>query len=349
VPAPGLSTLLLAGIVAIASALAVLKAEPLAEGIAGWWREVTGRDTSLASPLDLGWLGFSYVAFRLIHTLRDRQTGVLPDLRLREFVAYTVFFPSFTAGPIDRAEHFAGELRALPAMRAFDSDRYLLGLTRIGSGLLKKFVIADSLAAGLALTPAAAAEADSALGLWVLLYGYAFRLYLDFSGYTDIAIGVALLFGVRLPENFVRPYTRSNITVFWQSWHMTLSAWARAYVFSPLSRWMLKLEHRPAPWAMVLIAQAATMLTIGLWHGVTWNFAIWGLWHAAGLFLHKQWSDRTRATHRRMAPFPRRKAAWTLVGWAITFHFVVLGWVWFLVPEPREALAVLGGLFGVGL
>lgn len=335
-------------VLVIVAIFVVLKTPALAALVSGAWRGATGQDVSLASAADLNWLGFSYVAFRLIHTLRDRQAGILPALSLREYVTYAIFFASYTAGPIDRAERFAPDYRALPARPRFEAGRWLDGGTRIALGLLKKFVIADALAQGLALNATNAAQAQSTIGLWVLLYGYAMRLYLDFSGYTDIAIGLGLLFGIRLPENFNRPYLKTNLTAFWQSWHMTLSNWARFYVFTPLSRGLLKLKRRPSATLIVLLAQLATMLTIGLWHGVALNFAAWGAWHGLGLFVHKQWSDRTRKWYRGLNQFPRRRRVWQLVGWLATFQYVVVGWVWFALPMEQAARVMLK-LFGAAI
>jgi len=260
-----------------------------------------------------------------------------------------IFAPAYTAGPIDRAERFAEDLRALPTKLGLDGARFSEGFTRIGIGVFKKFVIADSLAMGVALTPTNAAQTHSALALWILLYGYALRLYFDFGGYSDIAIGIGILLGIRLPENFNRPYLRQNITVFWQSWHATLSAWARSYIFSPLSRWLLSRKPKPSSTLIVLATQTATMIVIGMWHGITLNFLIWGIWHGIGLFVHKQWTDRTRKWYRGLNEKPAQKRAWTLVGWFITFHFVVIGWVWFALPTLDQSLHVLGGLFGIGL
>jgi len=336
------------GMLFIVVLFVVLKTEVLATAVASSWRSLTGQNPTLAAPSDLAWLGFSYVAFRLIHTLRDRQTGLLPALSLREYVTYVIFAPAFIAGPIDRAERFVQDLRALPQMVGLDAARFGEAGWRIALGLFKKFVIADSLALGMSLTAVNAAQATSTLGLWVLLYGYALRLYFDFAGYTDIAIGLGLLFGIRLPENFERPYLKTNITTFWQSWHMTLSNWARFYVFTPLSRSLLRRKPRPSPTLIVLVAQLATMITIGLWHGITWTFFIWGLWHGVGLFIHKQWSDRTRQWYRGLAEKPGQKRAWALFSWFVTFQFVVLGWVWFLLPDVGLALETFGKLFGVG-
>jgi alginate O-acetyltransferase complex protein AlgI len=339
---------LTACILIIAALFVVLKTEPLARQLSQGWRGLTGQDTSLASLLDLNWLGFSYVAFRLMHTLRDRQTGQLPALSLREYVTYVVFFPSFTAGPIDRAERFMTDLRALPNVAGLDAARIITGLTRITLGLFQKFVIADSLAQGVSLNATNVIQVNSTGWLWVLLYGYGLRLFFDFSGYSDIAIGIGILFGIRLPENFDRPYLKTSITAFWQSWHMTLSNWARFYVFSPLSRWWLMREHKPSPVVIVLLAQLATMVTIGLWHGVTVNFVIWGLWHGVALFIHKQWSDRTRKWYRSLNDRIWRKRAWTALAWFATFQYVVIGWVWFAVPDTGQAARTLARLFGLG-
>ena len=338
---------LTACILFIVAIFAILNTESLATEISRIWRTWMGQDPAIASLVDLTWLGFSYVAFRLIHTLRDRQTGILPVLSLREYVTYVIFAPSFVAGPIDRAERSVVDYRALPSLFGLDAARFMTGGTRIAIGLFKKFVIADSLAYGMSLTAANAAQSTSPLGLWALLYGYALRLYFDFGGYTDIAIGLGILFGIRLPENFNRPYLKTNITAFWQSWHMTLSNWARFYVFTPLSRWMLMRKHRPSSTVIVLIAQLATMVTIGLWHGVTWNFLAWGVWHGAGLFTHKQWSDRTRKWYRSLNDKPAQRRAWRLFSWFVTFQFVMLGWVWFALPIDR-AIQTFGRLFGFG-
>lgn len=353
-------TLLTAVILLIVAIFVLLKAPPLTTAVAAQWRQLTGQQTALAAPSDLAWLGFSYVAFRLIHTLRDRQTGQLPALTLREFVTYVLFFPSYIAGPIDRAERFVADLRAeekaaplRPGTTAADyAARYWQAGSRIIMGLFKKFVIADTLALGMSLTPVNAAQATETFWLWLLLYGYALRLYFDFSGYTDIAIGTGLLFGVKLPENFRRPYLSPNITAFWQRWHVSLSDWARFYVFSPLSRSLLRRRARGEGWLrpsnslIILTSHLSTMAVIGLWHGITLNFFIWGLWHGVALFAHKQWSDRTRAWYRDLGKRPWRKRAWTVTGWFLTFQYVVLGWVWFLLPTPALAGQTLAKLFG---
>lgn len=339
---------LVAGVALFLIALfVILKSEPLARGASAMLRSQSGQQPHLASPLDLRWLGFSYIAFRLLHTLRDRLTGKLPTLTLREFLIYILFFPALPAGPIDRAERFVGDLRA-------PSPALTEGGLRIAAGIFKKFVLADSLAiftlgpetARQALA-AASGGAASNLWLWILLYAFAFRLYFDFSGYTDVAIGLGRLFGVRLPENFIRPYLRENITAFWNSWHMTLAGWFRSYFFNPLTR-SLRSARRPLPaGAIVFLGQLGTMVLIGLWHGITWNFALWGAWHGIGLFVHNRWTDLLRRRGSRSAPTGARLRLAHLGGIAITFHFVTLGWAWFALPSPGLSWRVLLGLFGM--
>jgi alginate O-acetyltransferase complex protein AlgI len=180
----------------------------------------------------------------------------------------------------------------------------------------------------------------------VLVYAYAWRLYWDFSGYSDIAIGLGRFFGIKLPENFDRPYTRQNLTLFWNSWHITLALWFRAYLFNPLTR---ALRARPVPVPVIIfITQVLTMVAIGLWHGMTPNFVIWGAWHGLGLFIHNRWADfmKPRATLLDGRPALKRLAHW--LGVVITFHYVALGWVWFVLPTPDLALGVFARLVGLG-
>jgi len=330
-------------ILLILAVFIVLKTSGLAEEAARQLRTWQGQNPDLASASELEWLGFSYVAFRLIHTLRDRQTDRLPELTLRDYVTYVLFFPSFTAGPIDRAERFLADLQNLPGPQA---ERAVQGGMRIVVGLAKKFVIADSLAY-FALDATKAGQAPSTWGLWVMVYTFALQIYFDFSGYSDIAIGIGQLFGIKLPENFSLPYLKRNITLFWQSWHITLSTWVRFYVFSPLSRYLMSRKVKPSPTAVVFACQMATMLAIGLWHGVTWGFVAWGAWHAVGLFIHKVWSDHTRPYYLKLRSRPALGRVVELAGIVITFHFVVVGWVWFALPDIQTGWDVFVRLFGL--
>jgi len=323
----------------------VLKTDGLSRWLSSILRTQTGQDVALASSIDIQWLGFSYVAFRLIHMLRDRQNGLLPNLRLREYLTYVIFFPAYAAGPIDRVERFSEDYRHVGMLDGNRANFIALGFTRITIGLFKKFVVADSLAF-FSLSAMTFGQAQSTGAVWVMLYSYALRLYFDFSGYSDIAIGIGILFGIQLPENFDRPYLKNNITAFWQSWHMTLSNWVRFYVYSPLSRALLKRKNKPHPNVIILICTVSTMLVIGLWHGVTLPFALWGLWHSIGLFVHKLWSDRTRKWYRELKQHPRLLQLWQVTGVLLTFHFVLLGWVWFALPDIEATVRAFGMLMG---
>jgi alginate O-acetyltransferase complex protein AlgI len=315
----------------------VLKTDLLAGWASMGVRALMAQSVTQASALDWRWLGFSYIAFRLIHALRDRLAKRLPALSLSEFVTYALFFPTLTAGPIDRADRFVKELRQ-------PTPAWVEGGLRLAVGIFKKFVLADTLAL-LALSAQNAPQARSTFWLWILLYAYAGRIYFDFSGYTDIALGLGRLLGFKLPENFDQPYLKPNLTLFWNSWHMSLAQWFRAYFFNPLTR---ALRSRPlAPWVIILIGQAGTMVLIGLWHGVTWNFAAWGVWHAVGLFAHSRYAEFARPRLAWLDARPALRRAATVAGTLLTFHYVALGWVWFALPNLALSLRVFAKLFGL--
>jgi alginate O-acetyltransferase complex protein AlgI len=330
-------------ILGILAIFVILKTDSLAQAAAGLLRQATGQSVGLASPMDIRWLGFSYLAFRLLHALRDRMTGKLPECSLREFMTYSVFFPAIASGPIDRVERFLTDLRSDTALSA---PEVLAGGERILLGIFKKFAIADTLAI-LALSAANASQIHSALWMWVCLYAYAFRIYFDFSGYIDIALGLGRWMGFALPENFHRPYLQVNLTAFWNSWHITLAQWFRSYFFNPLTRALRTRAKNLPVWGIILIGQLATMVLIGLWHGVTWNFALWGLWHGAGLYVHNRWGEWSRDRIARLESRPALKKTYTALSMLVTFHYVVLGWVWFALPNVESSGRVFLRLFGL--
>ncbi|MGD0612039.1 MAG: MBOAT family O-acyltransferase [Anaerolineales bacterium] len=338
--APGKTLLSLASLVIIGIFL-VLKTPALAIWAAAVLRGLNGQSTRTATAQDLSWLGFSYIAFRLLHTLRDRQTGRMPPVTLAEYVVYMLFFPALTAGPIDRIERFLTDLRRPLALTSEDWSE---AGKRVVVGLFKKFVLADSLAL-IALNGTNALQVRTSGWTWVLLYAFAFQIYFDFSGYTDIAIGLGRLLGIRLPENFAAPYLKPNLTQFWNSWHMTLTQWFRSYFFNPLTRALRSAKRRlPTP-VTILFAQISTMVLIGLWHGVAANFVLWGLWHGAGLFVNNRWSEFTRP---RLGNLPRTWTKALEVGSTLlTFNYVALGWVFFALPDPATSWHVFLKLFGL--
>ncbi|HKJ37930.1 MAG TPA: MBOAT family O-acyltransferase, partial [Anaerolineales bacterium] len=243
-------------------------------------------------------------------------------------------------GPIDRVERFVKDLQKEFALT---QNETLLAGQRIAIGLFKKFVIADALAL-IALNDSLAAQVHSTGWMWIHLYAYTFQIYFDFSGYTDIAIGIAQLVGIKLPENFLSPYTKPNLTQFWNNWHMTLTQWFRSYFFNPFNRWIRSYKKIPA-WTMILIGQLATMLLIGLWHGITWNFILWGAWHGLGLFLQNRWSAFAKT--RINVTDPRLQSVLQIGGVLFTFHFVALGWVFFALSEQSLSQTVILRLIGL--
>jgi D-alanyl-lipoteichoic acid acyltransferase DltB (MBOAT superfamily) len=304
-------------------------------------RKLNGQALATASVFDIRWLGYSYIAFRLLHTVRDRQTGRLPQTSLAEYTVYAIFFPTLAAGPIDRIERFTGDLRQAPGRTAEDwgnAGRRLL------IGMFKKFVIADGLSL-MAVNGTNAPYVHEAGWAWIMLYAYAFQLFFDFSGYTDIAIGIGRLMGIKLPENFNSPFRKPNLTQFWNNWHMTLTQWFRAYFFNPVTRAM-RAAKKPVPIpVIILLTQLATMVLIGLWHGVNLNYVLWGIWQGMGLFIHNRWSEWTKV---RFATLP---LGWQRVlntgGMVLTFHFLALSWVLFALPEPGLSFRYFVVLFGL--
>jgi len=318
-----------------------LKTPWLTEKVSSVWRSSVGQNPDLASASEIQWLGFSYIAFRLLHIVRDKQAGRLPEIELNEFMAYAVFFPSLAAGPIARIDQV---LESIRQAKANFSDNFWLGSQRILSGLFKKFVLADSLAI-FALSPQNALQPTNGFGAWILLYAYSLQIYLDFSGYTDIAIGLGIYLGLKLPENFNHPYLKPSLTQFWNNWHMSLTNWFRSYFFNPLSR-SLRKKKMPAL-SILLITQISTMVLVGLWHGITVNFALWGFWHGIGLLIQNRWStwskqhlpvpDRNTLSHKLSQGF----------GVFLTFNYVTLGWIWFVLPTPILAGDFLLQLLGI--
>jgi len=318
-----------------------LKTDSLGQALSAGLRRIQGQDVTLASALDLRWLGFSYLAFRLLHVLRDFQLGKAHNASLGEFTTYALFFPALTAGPIDRSQRFVGDLREGSRL---SPDSLLEGGRRILLGVFKKFVLADSLAI-FALNPQNAVQMRAGFWTWVLLYTYTLCIYFDFAGYTDIALGLGRWLGIKLPENFASPYFKTNLTAFWNSWHITLAQWFRAYFFNPVTRFLRSSSKQLPVWLIILAGQAGTMLLIGLWHGVTWNFAAWGLWHAAGLFAHNRWSEWVRPRLAILEMPSRLQRVVSLTSWLLTFHYVVLGWVWFAMPDLDLSISVFHKLF----
>lgn len=320
--------------------LTIQKTAPLAQLGSQFLRLSVGQSAQEALPTDIRWFGFSYIAFRLLSVAIEARKGRKFSGTAGQFLIYVCFPPTLSAGPIDRFDRFQKELTT--ANRFTDAD-LTAATERITIGLIKKFIFADALSF-MALSAQNAAQFRAAGWAWLALYAYAFQIYFDFAGYSDIAIGISRLIGLTIPENFNAPYLKRNIALFWNNWHMTLTGWIRNYCFNPLTRALRK--RKVAPWLIILTGQLLTMSLIGLWHGVTVNFLIWGVWNAFGLFIHQLYADHfAKRIQAALSVRPQLEKAYTAAATVLTFHFVALGWIFFTLPRLDQALTFLGRLF----
>ena len=276
-----------------------------------------GRILDAALPLAV-----SFVTFTLTAYVVDIYRGEFPPHNnVSTVLAYVLFFPHLIAGPILRPHELIPQLeRPRPATLR----RIAVPLAIFTVGLVKKLVFADQIAEIVDPVFNSGNVVPSAPDALLAIYGFSLQIYCDFSGYTDMAIGIALLLGVRLPTNFLRPYTSASLIEFWRRWHITLSFWLRDYLYIPLggNRGGKAREIRN-----ILI----TMVLGGLWHGANWTFVIWGLLHGIGLsFVHLK--NKLFGPALRLPRF---------VAVLITFHFVTLAWVLFRAPTLSKAGQVL--------
>jgi D-alanyl-lipoteichoic acid acyltransferase DltB (MBOAT superfamily) len=286
--------------------------------------------TVRASPEDLFHevlmpMGLSYYSFRCFHYLFERFRGTLPAHTFREFLSYLFFLPTLVVGPIHRFKPFLHDHHT----KRWRSDLLSEGMERILYGYVKVAVLANFLFATqmTRLIGSLDPQATTRL-LYLEMIRGALNLYWQFAGFSDIAIGFALLLGYRVMENFDHPYAQANIGDFWRSWHISLTSWCRDYVFLP----MLGLTRNP------YIANIATFLAIGLWHEVSVRFIVWALYHAAGVIVWREF----QALKRRLGRPKLRPGVLAAVGRgasiALTFHFVGFG---FLIARQPSLAAML--------
>jgi len=284
--------------------------------------------------------GISFYAFTGIAYLVDVYRQVVPaERQLLRYSLSAVFFPHLVAGPILRPQEFLTQLapEALPEPRSLSMEAALL----IARGLFKKLVLADRIA--LAIDPFLAHVTDaSTQGVWSLpyIYLYAFQIYFDFSGYTDIARGLGLAFGFRWPENFDRPYLATSIQEFWARWHMTLSRFLKDYLYIPLG------GNRKGV-VRTNINLMATMLLGGLWHGAAWSFMIWGGLHGVFLIVHRLWSRSSLCA--RLPATGWRGQAVRMASIALTFNAVCLAWCFFRLTDWSASLACIQHVWAFSL
>ena len=274
-------------------------------------------------------VGISFFTFMAISYVVDAYRGDFQPTTLEKFAVYLSFFPHLVAGPIVRPGELIPQLDTPRDPRRVDTSRafYL-----IATGLFKKVVIANYLAASIVDEVFAAPEQHSSLEILIATYAYAVQIYADFSGYTDIAIGIALLLGFSFPQNFDSPYAATSVQDFWRRWHMTLSRWLRDYVYIPLggNRGSLGFTYRNL---------MLTMLIGGLWHGAAWTFVVWGGLHGTALIVD-HWRQRRPGY---VPPTASTRRLW--VSRFLTFQFVCFAWIFFRAESFSDAWAMITGLF----
>ena len=278
---------------------------------------------NLVLPLGLSFHTFQAISYTIEVYRGNQRAERHPGL----YAAYIMFFPQLVAGPIERPQHL---LRQMHEEKKTDFHQLLAGLKLMCWGLFKKAVIADRL--GLVVDAVfKKPERYSGPFLCVAVVFYAFQIYCDFSGYTDIAIGAAQTMGFRLSQNFNHPFKSTSVTEFWRRWHISLSTWLRDYIFLPLS-----VQLRNWYSAGIAISVMVTFAISGLWHGAAWKFVIWGLLHGAAIAvefatskLREQYFGVPKANFQRIA------------GRIYTFGFLCVTWVFFRAESIKEAMYVL--------
>ncbi len=284
-------------------------------GLFGTTPEAMGVHWQIILPI-----GISFYVFQSVSYLIDVYRGDAPeDVRLLDFAAFIALFPQLIAGPILRYKDLAGQFRH----RTHSMEKFTNGMLRFFVGLAKKVLLADAVAP---IADLAFGTADPSLTLaWVGAVAYMMQLYFDFSGYSDMAIGLGQMLGFRFIENFDTPYVSRSITEFWKRWHISLSVWLRDYLYIPLGG-----NRRGARRTYVNLL--TVMVLGGLWHGAAWTFVIWGFWHGG-------WMALERATG-----LDKARSGAALVR---TLFLVLIGWVVFRAADMGQAVAVYGGMLGL--
>ena len=278
----------------------------------GW----QGKVLDFALPLGISFVTFTLTAY-VVDIYRGQYTG---ERRLATVIAYVLFFPHLIAGPILRPHELMPQL---DEPRRATLRRVSVPIAIFTLGLVKKLVFADQIAVLVDAVYGSGGPITAPAAL-LAIYGFSVQIYCDFSGYTDMAIGLALMIGVRLPTNFLRPYAAAALGDFWRRWHITLSFWLRDYLYIPLGG---NRCGRLAEIRNIII----TMALGGLWHGANWTFVIWGLLHGVALSAVHTFSRLTRCT--------RTMPCW--LGVLLTFHFVTFAWIFFRAPSVAKALDIL--------
>jgi len=264
-------------------------------------------------------LGISFFTFQQLSYVIDSYRRTVPRYDILDYSLFVTFFPQLVAGPIVLHSEVVPQF-ADPKNRRFNFDNFAPGLYAFALGLFKKVVVADTF--GVAVEAGfAAAQSLNTAEAWFVALGYTLQLYFDFSGYCDVATGVALMFNIKLPLNFNSPYKSMNIREFWQRWHMTLSRFLTSYIYFPLGGSRKGLARTCVNLMIVFLAS-------GLWHGAGWLFLLWGLMHGAASVLYRLFRKPYDALHPALQ-------------WIMTFGFVVIAWVFFRATSLADALAIV--------
>jgi len=279
-------------------------------------------------------LAISFFTFEFVHYLYEVKKGGEPIKNPLHFALFSIFFPSLVAGPIKRYSQFIPSLEE--AVKKINWRQVTLGLVLVCLGFFKKLCLADNLTS---CTEYYANKFEIiTLGeRWLYMIGLSFRIYLDFSGYSDIAIGLARMMGITLPPNFNWPYLALNLRDFWHRWHISLSTWIRDYVYIPLG------GNRHGIWRTAFNGAFAFALC-GLWHGAHWNYIVWGLYHGIGVSLCLAYPKLLGSFGLKLQVFLAR---YWLVKWLMTYLFVAFGWILFFFPLP-DAIEKIRFLFTPG-
>ncbi len=281
-------------------------------------------------------VGISFYFVQVVSYLVDvRMKRIKPEENWLHFTLYLFYFPKLLSGPIERARSF---IPKLTTPRLVDADQLTRSLSLVMVGLFRKLVVADSL---MALIPAEAFSQPGdfpAQHLVTWLLGYAFALYNDFAGYTNMVRGVSGLLGIELSRNFVRPYFSRDFTEFWKRWHISLSEWLRDYIFFPTTRALMRLIPNRQHAVNLIVPPMITMLVSGLWHGLSWHMLVWGGLHGVYQVVERLLSMRRPNRPAGELPPWRQRLSTLLV-----FVLAVLAWLPFRMALP-EALAYLGGM-----
>ena len=268
-------------------------------------------------------LGISFFTFTQIAYLVDVYKNIAEEYNILNYILFVTFFPHLIAGPIIHHKEIMPQLDSLKSKK-FNYRNFSQGLYLFIIGLCKKIIIADSLS-GYVTQGFTSHYALTTIEAWMTSLSYTLQIYFDFSGYTDMALGLALMFNIWLPVNFNSPYKALDIQDFWRRWHITLSRFLRVYVYIPLG------GNRRSNY-LTYCNLMATFLLGGLWHGAGWTFLFWGFLHGGAMVVHRIW----RLFNRRL---PR------MLAWFLTFNFINICWVFFRAENWDEAIKVLKGMF----